>query len=339
MLRNGASAAAQDQGSRRARFRALVQIPQRRLRPATPRPWKHSGCPIPTGRARTSCARRRRRRCSSPMPALTEVKAFFSTTQPHTGAGKAALAGVYMKENNETAARELVISAWRDHQLNVAVEKKILDRYGSMLTTPSITRRASTGCSIPTKRERPKSALRVAKLLPAAEQKKVAARIAVIKRGGNAGKLLDALPANAVRSRCRLALQSHPVAASYQGQGPQGRSLEDAARRAERAQRAARPRTIGGTERRINCRGALNYGQPRVAYEIAAKHGPMLGRRLYRGGVSRRLDRASLPRPIRNNALRHFRRCGTPPPARRASRLANIGSAAPRSRSATMARP
>ena len=31
-----------------------------------------------------------------------EVKAFFSTTQPQTGAGKAALAGVYMKANNET---------------------------------------------------------------------------------------------------------------------------------------------------------------------------------------------------------------------------------------------
>ena len=36
-------------------------------------------------------------------------------------------------------------------------------------------------------------------MLPAAEQKKVAARIAILKRGGNAGKLLDALPASATQ--------------------------------------------------------------------------------------------------------------------------------------------
>ena len=39
--------------------------------------------------------------------------------------------------------------------------------------------------------------LRTSKLLPAAEQKSFAARIAVVKRGANAGKLLDVLPASA----------------------------------------------------------------------------------------------------------------------------------------------
>jgi soluble lytic murein transglycosylase len=62
------------------------------------------------------------------------VKAFFATSTPLTGAGKAALAGAYLKDGNETAARDLVVSAWRDHQLNAAVEKKILDRFGTMLT-------------------------------------------------------------------------------------------------------------------------------------------------------------------------------------------------------------
>jgi soluble lytic murein transglycosylase len=42
------------------------------------------------------------------------------------------------------------------------------------------------------------AALRVAKLLPEADQKKVEARIAVIKRRDNAGKLLKALPDDAV---------------------------------------------------------------------------------------------------------------------------------------------
>src|SRR4029077_18683654 len=30
-------------------------------------------------------------------------------------------------------------------------------------------------------------------------------------------------------------------------------------------------------ERRMNCRAALNAGQPRVAYEIAVEHGPLTG--------------------------------------------------------------
>src|SRR4029078_9466037 len=30
-------------------------------------------------------------------------------------------------------------------------------------------------------------------------------------------------------------------------------------------------------ERRMNCRTALNAGQPRVAYEIAVEHGPLTG--------------------------------------------------------------
>ena len=38
------------------------------------------------------------------------MRAFFGNSTPLTGAGKAALAGAFMKENNEPAARELVIS-------------------------------------------------------------------------------------------------------------------------------------------------------------------------------------------------------------------------------------
>jgi soluble lytic murein transglycosylase len=63
-----------------------------------------------------------------------KVRAFFGNSTPLTGAGKAALASAFMKENNEPAARELVVSAWRDYQLNLAVEKKFLARFGSMLT-------------------------------------------------------------------------------------------------------------------------------------------------------------------------------------------------------------
>ena len=180
-----------------------------------------------------------------------------------------------MKENNETAARELVISAWRDHQLNAAVEKKILDRYGSMLTAEHHRARIDR-LLYPDEKGATEAALRVAKLLSAAEQKKVAARIAVIKRGGNAGKLLNALPANAVEADVGLRFNRIQWL----------RRTKDKDRREEAwkmlLDAPSEPNVLldlnnWWTERRINCRGALNDGNPRVAYEIAAKHGLVPG--------------------------------------------------------------
>ena len=159
------------------------------------------------------------------------VKAFFASSSPQTGAGKAALAGVYLKEGNEQGARDLVTSAWRDHQLNQAVETKILAKYGYMLTAESHRARIDR-LLYPDDKSSTAAALRVAKLLPADEQKKIAARIAVVQRGGNAGKLLDALPAECGRGRRRPPVQPHPVAPP---QGPRQRSVEDAAGRSERA--------------------------------------------------------------------------------------------------------
>jgi soluble lytic murein transglycosylase len=232
-----------------------------------------------------------------------EVKAFFASTQPQTGAGKAALASVYMKENNESAARELVVSAWRDHQLNAAVEKKILDRYGGMLTAEHHRARIDR-LLYPDEAGATEAALRVSKLLPADEQKKVAARIAVIKRGGNAGKLLDALPASAVEADVGLRFNRIQWL----------RRTKDKDRR-EQAWKMlldapSEPNVLldlnnWWTERRINCRGALNDGNPRVAYEIAAKHGLVSGdayieAEFLAGWIALRF----LGDP--HNALRHF---------------------------------
>jgi len=234
---------------------------------------------------------------------LEEIKAFFRGSEPQTGAGKAALAGVYLKEDNETAARELVISAWRDHQLNPAVEKKILDRYGYMLTAEHHRARIDR-LLYPDEKGATEAALRVAKLLSADEQKKVEARIAVIKRGGNAGKLLNALPANAVEADVGLRFNRIQWL----------RRTKDKDRREEAwkmlLDAPSEPNVLldlnnWWTERRINCRGALNDGNPRVAYEIAAKHGLVSGdafieAEFLAGWIALRF----LSDP--NTALRHF---------------------------------
>jgi soluble lytic murein transglycosylase len=234
---------------------------------------------------------------------LEEVKAFFSNSAPQTGAGKAALAGVYMKENNEAAARELVISAWRDHQLNAAVEKKILDRYGSMLTAEHHRARIDR-LLYPDEKGATEAALRVAKLLSANEQKKVEARIAVIKRGGNAGKLLNALPVDAVKADVGLRfnrIQWLRRTKDKDHREEAWKMLLDA---------PSEPNVLldlnnWWAERRINCRGALNDGNPRVAYEIASKHGLVSGdafieAEFLAGWIALRF----LNEP--NNALRHF---------------------------------
>ena len=204
-----------------------------------------------------------------------KVKIFLGASPPLTGAGKAALAGVHLKDGNEPSARELVVSAWRDHRLNAAVEKKILDRFGSMLTTEHHRARIDM-LLYPDDKSSAEAALRVSKLLSPAEQKKVAARVAVVKRGDNAGTLLKALPAGSVEADVGLRYNHIQWL----------RRTKDKERR-EQAWKMlldtpSEPNALldlnnWWTERRINCRGALNDGQTKVAYDIAAKHGLVSG--------------------------------------------------------------
>lgn len=199
------------------------------------------------------------------------IKAFFSPKAPQTGAGKAALATVWLKEGNEAHAKDLVVSAWRDHRLNPVVEKKILDKFGSMLTHEHHRARIDV-LLYPDKKSAAKAALRVAKLLPEAERKKVKARIAVVNRGANAGKLLDALPDDAVEED--VGLRFNHIQWLRRTKNKEKRLLAwklllDA---------PLEPDLLldldeWWVERRVNVRAALNDGHPRTAYQIAAKHG------------------------------------------------------------------
>jgi soluble lytic murein transglycosylase len=201
-----------------------------------------------------------------------QVKAFFAASGPQTGAGKAALAGVYLKEGNETGAHELVVSAWRDHELNAAVETKILNRFGYMLTAENHRQRIDR-LLYPDDKSATAAALRVAKLLSADDQKKVAARIAVVQRGGNAGKLLEALPASAIQADVGLRFNRIQYLRRKDREEEAWKMLLDA---------PSEPNVLldlnnWWVERRVNCRAALNAGKARIAYEIAAKHGLVSG--------------------------------------------------------------
>ncbi|ODR94114.1 hypothetical protein AUC70_11150 [Methyloceanibacter stevinii] len=199
------------------------------------------------------------------------IKAFFKDSEPETGAGRAALAGVYLKEGDKERAEVAVDAAWREDDLSEDTEKKILSEFGSMLDAEDHRARIDV-LLYPDKSKMCSAALRVAKNLSEAEQKKVQARVAVVKRNDNAGKLLKALPADALKSDLGLRFNN----------------IQWLRRTMDKEQRLTAWKLLLDVplepdllldmkewwiERRVNVRAALNDGQPRTAYEIAAKHG------------------------------------------------------------------
>ncbi len=152
------------------------------------------------------------------------------------------------------------------------MEKKILARFGDFLTTADYQAefdRLLYGDN----QSAAEAALRVSKLLPAAEQKKVAARIAILKRGGNAGKLLDALPASATQGGVGLLYNRIQWLRRKDRDEEAWKILLDVPNEPDKLLDLEN----WWIERRMNCRAALNAGQPRVAYEIAMEHGPLNG--------------------------------------------------------------
>ncbi len=199
------------------------------------------------------------------------IKAFFAESEPKTGAGMAALAGVYLKEGKKDEAEKLIDAAWRDDRVNEDAEKKILAKFSGMLEEDDHRARVDV-LLYPDRAKAAPAALRVAKQLPEAERKKVKARIAVIKRESNAGKLLDALPDDAVKDDIGLRFNN----------------IQWLRRTKDKEQRLIAWKLLLDAplkpdllldmkewwiERRVNVRAALNDGHPRTAYEIAAKHG------------------------------------------------------------------
>ncbi len=204
------------------------------------------------------------------------VKAFFRrlTAANRRGQGSARC-GVYRRT---TTKRGRAISSFPPGATISSmrrVEKKILDRYGSWLTSEHHRARIDR-LLYPDEKGAIEAALRVSKLLSrrGAEEGRGAHRRGQARRQRRKASRCAARERR--RSRCRLALQPHPVAASHQGQGAPGASLEDAARCAERAQYSARSQQLVDRAAHQLPRRAERR-QPKVAYEIAAKHGLVSG--------------------------------------------------------------
>ncbi len=196
-------------------------------------------------------------------PAET-VRAFFARTRPQSAAGKFVLAQALRVDGLKEDASALVRDAWRNDNFGRELESRILNEFSDILTQADHRFRMERLLF----KENYEAAKRAADYAGKGFDALVKARAAVAGKAGNAGKLLDAVPAD---------LRSEP---SYIF------SRVQFLRRADKAEEAAKlladvPRDpevlVDGdewwVERRLVARKLLDGGDAKAAYAVVGSHG------------------------------------------------------------------
>jgi soluble lytic murein transglycosylase len=121
------------------------------------------------------------------------VRNFFANRQPTTAKGRYVLARALLAQGNRVAAEALVRHAWRYEDCSADVEKKVIELFGSMLTSADHKVRMERRFYA----DDVEAGMRAAERLGGNELLIARARAAVIKKASNAKALLDAVPAAA----------------------------------------------------------------------------------------------------------------------------------------------
>jgi soluble lytic murein transglycosylase len=121
---------------------------------------------------------------------LGTVRTFFANREPATAKGKFMLARAYLAQGNEAKARDFVRSAWRDDDFSAAVERMALDLFGSLITAEDHKWRMDARLYV----DDTDSGLSAAERVGGSAVAIAKARVAVIRKAGNAKALLDAIP-------------------------------------------------------------------------------------------------------------------------------------------------
>src|SRR5262245_53067132 len=127
----------------------------------------------------------------SDMPADT-VLAHFATHQPASPQGKLALARAELAGGNRETARKLVRRVWIEETLDQALERKVRDEFGKLLTSDDHRQRMSRLIY----KQETNAAVRTSKLLSKDEQAAALAAQALIRQRSGAEKSYNALPAS-----------------------------------------------------------------------------------------------------------------------------------------------
>jgi len=191
-----------------------------------------------------------------------QALSFFDRSPPQSGTGLLVLARALIAQGDIEAAKPLIREAWRYHTLSADVEKQVLERYSEYLSRADhkarMEKRLFAGDS--------EAALRAAHRLGSADLAIAQARIAINRKGGNARKLLDAVPADARQDPGYLFAHAH--------------LLRHENKIAEAAQvLLSAPCDLAQVhdgeewwvERRIMARKLLDLGDARSAYRVVAE--------------------------------------------------------------------
>jgi soluble lytic murein transglycosylase len=126
------------------------------------------------------------------------IRAYFTDAMPETGVGYAALASAALADGNTDEARKLSAKVWREMTLPATLETGFLDRFGKLLTPSDHKWRFDRLVTddirwAGNRADRAAFARRLIPLLPASEQKKAAARLAVFNKAANARALMSSV--------------------------------------------------------------------------------------------------------------------------------------------------
>jgi soluble lytic murein transglycosylase len=121
------------------------------------------------------------------------VRAFFAKQQPVTAKGRYMLARTLLAQGDREGAAALVRHAWRNDDASPEVEKRVLEMFGSMLSTADHKARMEQRFYA----DDVATGLRASERLGGDQIAIGKARAAVLRRAGNAKALLDAVPASA----------------------------------------------------------------------------------------------------------------------------------------------
>lgn len=199
------------------------------------------------------------------------TRAFFAKSSPATPAGKAALLAAHRQANENGKALQLLRTTWLDPDLDEDTEKHILDKHGDLLTVADKKARIDV-LLFQDRKSKLDDAVRLAKLVGPEEERAVSARAAVVRRVKNANKLLDALPEAA---QAEIGVRFSRI--QWLRRHDHDKEAWELLRAVPNEPTLLLDLDEWWIERRINCRAALDEGQPQIAYEIAKNHGPLTG--------------------------------------------------------------
>jgi soluble lytic murein transglycosylase len=122
-----------------------------------------------------------------------QVLRFFNGSPPQSGMGRLVLARALHAQGDTEGARAQVRAAWRNDPMPADVEKQVLESYSEFLSRADYKARMEKRLFAADN----ETAMRAARRLGHADVAIAQARIALNGKGGNARKLLDAVPTEA----------------------------------------------------------------------------------------------------------------------------------------------